>query len=650
MSSAIERPLARPGNTIETAPLGLLVLQPTTFCNIDCRYCYLSQRSENHRMSPHTVQAVARFVRDIPLRDQRLSVVWHAGEPLAAPVAFYETAFRTLKAEAGPIEFEHHIQTNATLINDEWCALFKQWGVHVGVSIDGPKAINDAHRVDRANRGTFDRVMRGIAKLREHGIPFTVIGVLTQDALKAPEDFWAFFETLGATQVAFNVEEQEGINALSTLTEDGYGDFRRFVERIAELRRSGPKLRQREFDGMRGHLTAPPGSDLQRADNMPGAIINIDFEGNVTTFSPELLGAEHDDYGTFHWGNVHRDDWQGVVSHPNFRKAYADILAGVALCRETCAYFSVCGGGNPSNKLTELGTFAGTETQFCKLHIQTFADVVIEELERELSSGDLKEDVLPQSNPVNTGASKPAKEVDIYLAGAGIAFPAHLTIETVEILTACKRICTNLQESMLTGLPQDLKDKCISLWPLYQDGRIRSENYNDVFNAIVEIAEVERPIAWLTPGHPVIFDSVTTSLLNAGKLRGWNVRVIPAISSIDTMLAELGFDPAHGMLIHEATGLVRRRIPLHRTVAAMLLQPAVFDVNVAIIDAGSKGPDLSPLRDYIAEFHAPDHKCAFIRSSSGFGEPDLVTWTALRDLTNVPYDRIAGSTLFVPPA
>jgi hypothetical protein len=104
------------------------------------------------------------------------------------------------------------------------------------------------------------------------------------------------------------------------------------------------------------------------------------------------------------------------------------------------------------------------------------------------------------------------------------------------------------------------------------------------------------------------------------------------------------------MLIHEATGLVRRRIPLHRTVAAMLLQPAVFDVNVAIIDAGSKGPDLSPLRDYIAEFHAPDHKCAFIRSSSGFGEPDLVTWTALRDLTNVPYDRIAGSTLFVPPA
>jgi uncharacterized protein YabN with tetrapyrrole methylase and pyrophosphatase domain len=242
--------------------------------------------------------------------------------------------------------------------------------------------------------------------------------------------------------------------------------------------------------------------------------------------------------------------------------------------------------------------------------------------------------------------------VDVYLTGAGINFPEHLTVETIDVLTECKRICTNLQESMLEGLPQDLKDKCISLWSLYQDGRIRSENYRDTFNAIVEIAEVSRPIAWLVPGHPVIFDSVTALLLNEGRARGWNVRVIPAISSIDTLLAGLGYDPAHGMLIHEATGLVRRRIPLHRTVATMLLQPAVFDVDVAIIAvaAGSAGPDLSPLRDYICEFYSPDHKCAFIRSASKFGECDLVTWTELLNMTSVPYERVAGSTLFVPPA
>jgi hypothetical protein len=241
-------------------------------------------------------------------------------------------------------------------------------------------------------------------------------------------------------------------------------------------------------------------------------------------------------------------------------------------------------------------------------------------------------------------------DADIYLVGAGVAFPEHLTIETIEILTVCERICTNLPEAALDGLPQDLRDKCVSLWPLYQDGRIRTENYRDVFNAIVELAEVKTPIAWLTPGHPVIFDSVSASLLNEGKARGWNLRVIPAVSCIDTLLAELGYDPAHGLLIHEATGLVRRRIPVVPSVAMMLLQPAVFDVDVAIISGDSSGPDLSPLRDYLIEFHSAEHECALIRSSSKAGERDLVTWLKLRDLAAVPYQLVAGATLFVPPA
>lgn len=239
---------------------------------------------------------------------------------------------------------------------------------------------------------------------------------------------------------------------------------------------------------------------------------------------------------------------------------------------------------------------------------------------------------------------------DIYLVGAGIAFPDHLTIETVEILTMCARICTNLPEATLDGLPQDLRDKCLSLWPLYQDGRLRTENYKDVFQAVVEIAEIDTPVAWLTPGHPIIFDSVSASLLSEGKSRGWDVRVVPAISSIDTMLAELGYDPAHGLLIHEATALVRRRIPVVRSISMMLLQPAVFDVDVAIIAGDSSGPDLAPLRDYLLEFHSADHECVLIRSSSKVGERDLVTRLKLRDLASVAYELVAGSTLFVPRA
>lgn len=372
-------------DNFESAPLGLLVVQPTTFCNIDCSYCYLSRRSENNRMDIATVGAIARFLRGMPLRDPQLSVVWHAGEPLTAPIEFYESAFQALQSDAAPILFRHHFQTNGMLLNDAWCELIKQWSVQVGISIDGPKEIHDANRVDRANRGTFDRVMRGIAKLREHNIPFTVIGVLTKNALQAPQEIWRFFETLGATQVALNVEEVEGINALSSLSENKNDkSFREFLQHIAKLRTANSAIRVREFDGMRGHLTAPPGADVLRADNMPGAIINIDIVGNVTTFSPELLGLEHATYGKFEWGNVRTDDWKAVLSHSGFKKTYRDILEGIDQCRDSCAYFSVCGGGNPSNKLSELGTFAGTETQYCRQHVQAFADIVIEDLEREI--------------------------------------------------------------------------------------------------------------------------------------------------------------------------------------------------------------------------------------------------------------------------
>ena len=373
---------------VELAPLGLLVVQPTPFCNIDCSYCYLGHRSDTTRMDVATVKAIARFLRGVPLREPQLSVVWHAGEPLTAPIEFYEIAFLTLQAEARTTLFQHHFQTNGMLINDDWCELFKRWAVRIGVSIDGPKEIHDAYRVDRSNRGTYDRVMRGVAKLLDHEIPFTVIGVLTRDALQSPDDFWRFFETLGATQVAFNVEEVEGANASSSLSrEDSDESFRMFLQRVAKLRSANPGMRVREFDGMRGHLTAPPGSDVMRADNRPGAIINIDVAGNVTTFSPELLGVEDGRYGKFHWGNVHTDDWPAIVSHPGFRKAYSDILAGIEQCRESCAYFSVCGGGNPSNKLGELGTFAGSETRYCRLHVQAFADIVIADLEHEIGIG-----------------------------------------------------------------------------------------------------------------------------------------------------------------------------------------------------------------------------------------------------------------------
>lgn len=367
-------------------PANLLIIQASPFCNIDCSYCYLADRANKKLMTPETAEAVVKFLAGIPLAKKPLTVCWHAGEPLAVPRAFYERAFAAFAA--GPTPVQQNIQTNGTLIDDEWCRFIKKWSVHIGLSIDGPKAIHDRHRVDRAGKGTYERVMRGISKLREHDVPFSVIAVLTRDSLESPDELWSFFKSAGISHVGFNIDEKEGVYGKPSLRNTRHlAAFRRFMSRIAELHESDPSLQFREIEDMQGHLAAPPGAEVERADNRPGAILNIDAEGNVTTFSPELLGRAHPAYGQFSWINVHRDSWRSLGRSPGFLRAWADIKSGIEKCRRSCQYFALCGGGCPSNKLSELGSFNAAETDFCRFHIKTVADVMIDRLERRIESG-----------------------------------------------------------------------------------------------------------------------------------------------------------------------------------------------------------------------------------------------------------------------
>jgi len=170
----------------------LLILQPTPFCNIDCSYCYLPDRGDRSRMTVETVAAVAQRLLEDGLLGPELSVVWHAGEPLAAPPDFYEAAFGVLQQALGAhSELTHCIQTNATLIDERWCELFLRHGVKIGVSIDGPAALHDRHRRTRGGRGTHAQVMRGVALLRRHGIPCRRPGTSRASSSNSPPPNWA---------------------------------------------------------------------------------------------------------------------------------------------------------------------------------------------------------------------------------------------------------------------------------------------------------------------------------------------------------------------------------------------------------------------------------------------------------------------------
>jgi uncharacterized protein len=108
----------------------------------------------------------------------------------------------------------------------------------------------------------------------------------------------------------------------------------------------------------------------------------MDWAGNISTFSTELLGLKNPDYEDFLLGNINRHALVDLPRRSNFARMLADIRAGVEMCRESCEYFSVCGGGEPVNKLAENGSFVSTETTYCRLTKMQATDLVLDALER----------------------------------------------------------------------------------------------------------------------------------------------------------------------------------------------------------------------------------------------------------------------------
>lgn len=372
--------------TVDVGPLELLVIQPTPFCNIDCSYCYLPDRLNPRKMSPATLERTFDWVFASDLVRQPFTLLWHAGEPMVVPPDFYDQAAELLKRhDPDGSLVTQSFQTNGTLVTPAWCELIRRHDIRVGVSVDGPKFLHDARRRTRSGAGTLDRVLAGIRCLREHEIPLHVITVLTAESLAYPDELYDFYVENGLDDIAFNVEEIEGPNKTSSLEgKETQARFRRFLTRFLDLALyADPPLRVREFECPAASVLGPRlGAGDRVQESKPFAILNVSCDGDFSTYSPELLGLSSPRHGSFALGNIATDSLSSVLESPRFRDLDAEIGRGVEMCRQQCRYFAFCGGGPPGNKYFENGTFASTETLFCRLHKQACLDVAMDHLER----------------------------------------------------------------------------------------------------------------------------------------------------------------------------------------------------------------------------------------------------------------------------
>lgn len=389
-----------------------VVIQPTAFCNIGCTYCYLPDRNDRHVLSQSTVTQLFAELFASGWAAAELTVIWHAGEPLVVPTGFYREAFETIeRLRPASVVVRHAFQTNGMLIDRDWCALFREWSVGVGVSIDGPQPLHDAHRKTRRGDGTFDRTIAGIRLLRQENVPFHVISVLSRDSLAMPEEMLAFYLSEGIDQICFNVEESEGSH-VSTLFEGG--DLRQryeaFLRRFWHASQASGKVRfLREIDHAIPRVFRPNEAPARNEQVEPLAMLNVDSRGNVSSFSPELLGLRNAQYADYLLGNIHTHSLaqihEACLQSPMFR----DICKGVEACARTCEYFSVCGGGAPVNKLFETGSFTGTRTAYCTLTQMVPTDLLLEafdRLEKGLASGAADSATTPASQTASPTAEQ----------------------------------------------------------------------------------------------------------------------------------------------------------------------------------------------------------------------------------------------------
>jgi len=138
-------------------------------------------------MTLETLNQTCRRIFDGPILDERLEIAWHGGEPLVVPLNWYKEAIALIdELRPAGLRLKHCFQTNGLLLNEDWADFFADIGAKIGLSIDGPADLHDANRRTRSGHGTHERAMRAVALLQDHGLPFHVITVLTEQALNNP--------------------------------------------------------------------------------------------------------------------------------------------------------------------------------------------------------------------------------------------------------------------------------------------------------------------------------------------------------------------------------------------------------------------------------------------------------------------------------
>ncbi|EKN65237.1 radical SAM domain-containing protein [Neobacillus bataviensis LMG 21833] len=341
-------------------------------CNLACDYCYYSTCGGKPGRKINRIDStiLEKFIKEYMERSKGAATfAWQGGEPLLAGHDFFEEVV-SLQAKYAPKNtiISNSLQTNGTLLNDKWASFLKTYQFLVGVSLDGPKEIHDARRVDSRGQGSFDRVMKGIGYLRRHQVDFNILTVIHKGNVDKAAEMMRFYESEGFAFVQFipcmDFRAQE-VNRPSVydITPEEYGRF--LSEAFDYWYNAGePKTSIRFFDDMLSvYVNREAGLCVHRAA-CPQTII---LEQNGDAFPCDFF--IHPDWKI---GNVGTDSIDEILSHPLYDQ-FLKMKPTLPEPCKTCEWKKLCHGGCPRNRKWRADRSTSEVDYFCSSYKQIYS-------------------------------------------------------------------------------------------------------------------------------------------------------------------------------------------------------------------------------------------------------------------------------------
>lgn len=321
--------------------LTILIKPASSLCNMRCDYCFYADVS-NHRevksygiMSADVLDTLIR--RAFAFAERSVSFVFQGGEPMIAGVDFFRTAIAyQRKYNSRELKVYNTIQTNATLIDEEFAAFFKENRFLVGVSLDGDMALHDLHRRTRDGEGSFERVRAGIDLLKKHNVDFNILAVVTKDSAKAPREVYNALREYGYLQFIPLIDDFGKESDFSLSAED-YG---RFLSEVFDLYYEdilkGDYVSVRDFDGYINMLRGMPPSSCAMQGRC-GGYFTVEADGSVYPCDFYVT----DEYKI---GNICDSSFFSLIKSEKQRCFIEGSVCADEKCRE-CKWFTLCRGG-----------------------------------------------------------------------------------------------------------------------------------------------------------------------------------------------------------------------------------------------------------------------------------------------------------------